>query len=463
MANKNTKSIEIREAALFSVNDERFDITASVAAFFYYENIFTPFVSAAMNMVDSGSNLIGTLPIQGGERVTIRIKDSSDEEFEYELYVWKVYNRQFSKSAQTYNLALISKEALYNEGVRITEILKGTPDSVVEKILTEYLQTEKEINKKNCKYQVNFFPNGKKAHSIIQSLQHKSVPQSSSSPKGSTNKTTAGGKSGLSGDTQKTSGTAGYLFFENKDGFHFNPIDYYYSTGDDAFGGEAEVATYEVKPSKDGDRFIIEEYNFDNEIDLIEQMRSGTFSSHIVFYNFSTGQYEEYRHSLKESFDGMAHLGSQSKLGLIQETLSTNPARVMSMIVDHETWFSGDGPGSNEDRDNTGGQGSPFPDYQKHYIAQGIARRNYMINQKLEIQIPGNMNLKVGDKIKVMLPNMVAQKARETEKYDRENSGTYLISALSHNNAFLNSNTCTTKLELIRDTSGMKEYTSNVK
>jgi len=86
-----------------------------------------------------------------------------------------------------------------------------------------------------------------------------------------------------------------------------------------------------------------------------------------------------------------------------------------------------------------------------------------MENQKLEIEIPGNMELSVGDKIKVMLPNMSAQSSRETEPYDRENSGTYLISALSHNNVFLNSSMCTTRLELIRDIYGMKDSTSNVK
>jgi hypothetical protein len=135
----------------------------------------------------------------------------------------------------------------------------------------------------------------------------------------------------------------------------------------------------------------------------------------------------------------------------------------MSIILDHETFHDDKAPGSPDERDNADGKGADFPDYQKHWLAQSIARRYFMENQKMEITIPGNMNLKVGDKIKVMLPNMAAETIRKEEKYDRENSGTYLISALSHNNVFLNSSTCTTKLELIRDIYGMKDYTSNVK
>ena len=464
MSNTNVNSIEIKEVFLYDVRGDKHDLTASATGFFYYESIFKPFVSGVVNIADSGSNFIGTLPIQGGERVTIKIKDVFEDEYDFDLYVWKVYNRNFTKNLQTYNLALISKEALFNEGVRLTEILKGTPDAIVKKILKNYLNTEKEINTETCKYQVNFFPNGKKAHSIIQSLAQKSVPNSSSSSKGNADKTTSSAKTGLSGDTKKASGTAGYLFFENRDGFNFKSIDYYYSSGADKFGGTEEVATYEVKPNQDNpDRFTIENYGFSNEIDIIEQMRNGTYASHLVAYNYSTGFYEEYRYNLQENYDSMAHLGSQAKLGKMQQELSINPSRVMTVLVDHETWHDEETPGSTEQRDNPDGGGSNYPDYQKHWLAQSIARRYFMENQKLEIEIPGNMELSVGDKIVVKLPNMAAETIRQTEKYDVENSGTYLISALSHNNVFLNSSTCTTRLELIRDIYGMKDYSSNVK
>lgn len=465
MANDySTSSIELVKAILYDVDGDQHDITRAITGFFYYESINNPFVTAVANIVDSGANLIGNLPIQGGEQLYVQIKDYEEKSFDYNLYVWKVYNRSFTKSMQTYNLALISKEALYNEGVRLTEILKGTPDSIVEKILKEYLNTDKKINKETCKYQVQFYPNGKKAHSIIQSISQKAVSNTSSKASTSSGKTTSGGKTGLSGDTKTSSGTAGYLFFENKDGFNFNSIDYYYSTGQDNFKGEAEVATYEVRPTKRNERFTIEEYQYTNEIDIIGQMRNGTYASHLVMYNWSTGYYEEYRYNLQENFESMAHLGSQSKLGSIQSELSTNPSRVMSIVLDHETWHDKDTPGSPEERDNPNGSGgSSFPDYQKHWLGQSIARKYFMENQKMEIQIPGNMNLKVGDKIKVMLPNMAAETTRQSEKYDRENSGTYLISSLSHNNTFLNSSSCTTRLELIRDIYGMKDGTSNVK
>ena len=71
MANNNTRSIEVKDITLFDVNGESYLITKAVTGFFYYESIFKPFVSGVINVADSGSNLIGTLPIQGGERVLI--------------------------------------------------------------------------------------------------------------------------------------------------------------------------------------------------------------------------------------------------------------------------------------------------------------------------------------------------------------------------------------------------------
>lgn len=464
MANKNAKSIELKECFLFDVSGKKYKFDKAVVGFAYYESIFQPFVSAILQVADSGGNFIAKIPIQGGEKVILKVEDVEGNQYDYELFVWKVYNRVFNKNMQNYNLALISKEALYNEGARLTERLRGTPDGIVEKILKEYLKTEKEIKSERAKYQVQFFPNGKKAHHIIHTVSQKAVPQSSKSTDSTADKTSEGGKTGLSGDTRKSSGTAGFLFFENYDGFNFNSIDYYFSTGDDDFRGEKEVATYEVKPNLDNpSRFVVEEYNFSNEIDMLDQMRSGTYASQVVTYNWSTGFYEEFRYNLDENFSAMAHLGSQESLGATQKELSINPSRVLTVLVDHETWHSEETPGSPDERDNGGESGSNYPDYQKHWLAQSIARRYFMENQKLEVTIPGNMDLKVGDKIKILLPNMSSETVREKEKLDRENSGTYLISALSHNNVFLNSSTCTTQLELIRDIYGMKDYSSNVK
>ena len=135
----------IKAATLESVEGKKIDISKSIAGFIYFEDIQKPFVSATLSLLDSGQNLVGTLPIQGGERVVIDIIDVTEEEHRYDLRVWSVGGRIFEGSKQIYNLSLISLEALYNEGVRIYEPLAGAPEGIVSKILSEYLETEKDI------------------------------------------------------------------------------------------------------------------------------------------------------------------------------------------------------------------------------------------------------------------------------------------------------------------------------
>ncbi len=460
----------IKAATLESVSGDKIEISKSIAAFLYFEDIEKPFVSATLSMIDSGQNLIGTLPIQGGERVVIDIVDVKEEEHRYDLYVWAVSGRVFDSSKQFYNLSLISLEALYNEGVRIYEPLSGSPEGIVKKILEEYLETDKEINLEACKYNIKLFPEGKRAHALINQICPKAVPQTSEpGGSGSSDSETKSGKTSIPSDTNKSSGTSGFLFFENKNGFNFKSVDYYYSDGSDSFGGQkAYENVYEARPtnrdsasSTQADRYIIEDYAFRSEIDLFEQMRSGVFSTYCVFYNYSTGAYEEYTYNLSDSFENQAHLGSQTKLGKVQTELSTRPTRIISTILDHETWYNNADTGSNEDRDG-GSSSNTFPDFQKHYLAQSFSRYFTMDVHKLEILIPGNPELTVGDKLDIRLPNMVAQKYREEQKYDENNSGLYLISKIGHNYDPLNSRV-KTKLELIRDTSGMKDYENKVK
>jgi len=141
--------------------------------------------------------------------------------------------------------------------------------------------------------------------------------------------------------------------------------------------------------------------------------------------------------------------------------LSSTPSRVMTILLDSEMWYNGTGIANPEEDGD-----AEFPDFAKYYTAQAIGRRYLMENQKLEIMIPGNSDLKVGDKVKILLPNVAAEDIRNSKQYDEENSGTYLIAQLSHNYQLVKESgepEFTTMANLIRDTYGMKEYDSNVK
>lgn len=460
----NSKFFSPTKITLTDVNGKQHDLTSAVGLFSYYENIYIPFVSANMFVVDSGQNFIGNLPIQGGEKINVSLENVKKEKVEYDLVVWKVYNRNFEKNMQYYTLSLISEEGLLNQSARVIDNYQGNAEAIVSSVLKNVLKTKKKLRSETSQFKMNLCPNGRKAHAFIQSLSPKTVSKTTKFKKGGgSNSSSQGSELGV--NSKKASGTAGYLFFENKEGFVFESIDRLCSDGTDTFGGSPPIAEYVARPgigsNPDTAFYNIIEYKFVDEIDIVDKLNNGIFSTHMCYFDISSQKYEEYNYDMKKTFNNMSHLGSQDILGKYQKQLSEKPSRIMSILLDHESWYSGENianPEENGDAD--------FPDHAKYYTAQSIGRRYLMEMQKLEIEISGNSDLKVGDKIKVMLPNMAAQSIRESKKYDEENSGTYLISSLAHHYQIMKESgepEFISQLTLIRDTMGIKEYDSNVK
>jgi hypothetical protein len=81
--------------------------------------------------------------------------------------------------------------------------------------------------------------------------------------------------------------------------------------------------------------------------------------------------------------------------------------------------------------------------------AKSLARYNLLFTQALNILIPCNINLKVGDIIYCEFPEMNAGNSKEI---DSQTSGYYLIRELRHH---FSANQNTTSLRLMRDSYGV--------
>ncbi len=426
----------------------------------YHESVLWPAYGATMVVVDNAENLVANMPIQGFERVEMKVIDAKEEEFNFKFRVWKVANRISAERRQIYTLCLISEEGLVNEGIRVNRVLSGNTDSVVKTILNDYLKVS-ELDSEPSATTVRMIPAKKTPFSVIRSLCHKTVSSDtykSKSSSESSGSTTSASSDVRSTDAQKSSGTAGYFFFQTNKGYVFKSIDKLCKQG------EEQLKKFSYTPGKTTDESLnkIQEVIFGAEIDIMQKMREGSYSSIVCFFNINTGKYEEYVYSLKDTWNDMEHLGSQTKLPVGQSTLSEYPTRVMSTIVNHENWYNGNGVASNEDKD-LGEQDATnmFPDWQKQYLSQGLARLGIMFNQELTISITGHLELCAGDKVEIRINNQVPDQNREDEVWDPEHSGTYLIKKLNHQFDIANQNVYTV-LELIRDSYGIKDKDTKI-
>ena len=121
--------------------EEPIEIKQLVTALNYVEDITSPFLSATMEVVDSGGLLQG-MPIEGGEKLLIAVDTNiRDESFEYSFVIWKIGNRFAKQKKQTYTIGLISQEALVNEGTRILTRQEGNPEQIVESLVQQELKS----------------------------------------------------------------------------------------------------------------------------------------------------------------------------------------------------------------------------------------------------------------------------------------------------------------------------------
>ena len=462
---QNVTDFELKSVAIAALGEtEGYEIKQMVNTFSYVESVTSPFIAATMTLADS-AGLLADLPIQGGETVKITVQTSSKEDpEEYVMQVWKVGNRFAKNQTQAYTLGLISVEALNNECVRLIKRLEGKPEEIIAKILIENLKTDKDfiVNLNGMtsptQFAVKMLPTNRRPFDVISSLCVKSVKSGSGGSAGSKSKSDSG--------RDKISGSAGYFFWENKRGYNFFAVDDLLSENEENTWGP-----YVEKPANqsDGadDRLTISQATFSSEVDIMTSMRKGKYSSLIVFFNHSTGQYSEYDYSLQDAYEDMKHLGAQNTPSLIKfgdKSISDYPTRIISTLLDHESWYNEPGIASYEEEDGAE-KPSEYCDFHKHFASQSMMRYELLKTQMATIVVPGNSEICAGDKINIKLINKAPAERTKDETYDPESSGIYLIEEVTHtyNSTQSTNGRFTTTLRLMRDSYGDVESNHGTK
>ena len=126
-----TKRSEYEQFLLQSNNKKTVDIRLGVASFDYYEDIFSPTVTAKVLVANTGETVPGQdgrfqslyngLPLRGGERLSIKIKPNSEtnptfdfSQLESYFYVSSISNVISESQREFFTLNLVSREAITN-------------------------------------------------------------------------------------------------------------------------------------------------------------------------------------------------------------------------------------------------------------------------------------------------------------------------------------------------------------
>lgn len=400
------------------------DVTNSCLFFDYFEDILSPCVTAIAQLMNS-SSLFNILPIRGGEKVTISVDTAFGEFVLDDLYVYKVSNLDAQHSNEMFTLNLVSREGLTNETSRCQTIYRGNLQTTVTKILKDDLKTKKykSENIEGTSNDYSFIGNNRKPFHVLTWLGPKAVPAN-------------GQNSGTSGEEAR--GTAGFLFYENKDGFNFRSIDSLVSsTKIQTNSADKEnipyyLFTQVIEENQTKTNFNILNYNYEKNIDLMKSLRVGMYVNKTYFYDLYSNTLDLYTYKVKNQVK--SKLGGAESIAVSDE-FGDSISRIMVRTSDR----GGLKPdGSVSDKLRSGAD-----------MAMSYSRYNLLFTQALNMVVPCNVNLKVGGIIHAEFPRI----DRSTNmSSDEEQSGYYLIKELRHH---FEGGQMVTSLRLIRDSYGL--------
>jgi len=434
--------------------------------FVYSENVTSPFVAARLNIVDGGG-LLNSVPVQGMERVEIALSTVIESEpVIYNFSIFSVQGRYAQQNLQTYTIALISEEALINETVRLNAPIIGKGDSIVSKLLgPKFINSPKTVYSETTLFETKMLPCRRRPFDIINSIATKSISSKATFTKVGTGKEDS---DGMEITENKIKGSAGFYFWENKRGYNFFSLDALADVGGSTFAApklqSESWGPYKEQLGNDeiaDTQFAILFSMFGSDMNLLESLRKGKYSSKVAIFNYSTGLYEEVTYSLKDAYNNMAHLGAQEdapSLPTLSSNLAEKHSRIITSFVDHETFFNEGTIASPEEIDGSKNP-TKYADWVKYFAAQSNTRYELMKQQQCTVVIPGNSLICAGDKVEIHLKNKQPNAYSETEPYDPESSGVYLVYEVVHNYSLLppssGNGSFTTTLNLVRDSYGV--------
>ena len=444
------------------------DLTGHLEYIEYFENLLSPTITMSMK-IRSSYNFVSELPIRGGEMISMEIETlfgklkfgkTTDKDGIIpgtgELYVYKMENLDQPSQAQSFTLKVTSLEYFVNETTRCMKRYKSaTIDIHVRDILEKIMKVRKDrigiIEETKNTY--SFIGNTKKPFYTIQWLCPKSITSK---------------KQGVSGEGEKGKavGTAGYFFYETQEGFQFRSIEGLVSRTreyDKSSNSKEQGVDIHGPYEYQGKGSISNLYNYEENYkinyfhinrgsDIRKALSVGQFSNKTIFFNSLTHICSLYDYKIFEQVENKLGKdddpdGSKLPVPLVNIEAGVNAglgtdsklknltSRLFFRISDHGTLGIG----------TDGFQTSGIDEADQ---AKSISRYNALFSQSVDIQVPCNTNLKVGDIINCKFPEL---KDGQSTEQDAQVSGNYLIVRLNHH---FQTNSSYTSLNLVRDSYG---------
>lgn len=424
------------------------DLNEFVTGIELYESITSATLEARMVFQDN-AGLISSFT--GSELFKIKITGSVYDN----TYFMRAYNiearSRTNQNSDVYLINLASDEYIKNEVTNVfgnTNVIfnnETTAENIVTTLIrnNKYLNSKKRVFVENTLNKHSFVVPNWRPFDCIYWMCNRSI------------RTNSPGKSLQSG----------FIFFENALGYHFKSIDKLIENINkqqpngktDPKSGTVRLYNYIYAPKRTSqttqdDQFKIDSIIFPEERNFLMGLRHGTWSGFSIGFDpvtisqskmglSSDLSVDAYRYSIKELWNKMEHLKGGKNVNPITkmdtgiQNLIDYPKRVRYTIMPNQIF----------DKANVT---NPQANYEQLVELQAYQwmRIEALKNVKLQIVIPGNLDLYAGYGIDIVIPSTA--KSGSVTKIDRKYSGRYLIAGVTHK---IVNNSMSTELILLKD------------
>jgi hypothetical protein len=413
------------------------------------EDIFSPVLTGHL-MIGDAAGLIGTIPILGGEAITLHARtptlpDNESFAFKRSFIITGISNRGFTTDReQYYILDFMSPEGVKDNNTKLSQVLIGTPDKVVGDLFEKHLGTSRYIS--------TSVPNSPKTGLVL-----------INAPYGPALKFIAPYWSPLkimnwfATRSVSSSGKApNMLLFESNKQFYFTSVEdliqiqrnskslfnqYFWS---DSAVRDPEAGGFSYVASDIGRQYsVIQDIRIDKYVDILKAQDYGFYASTLLTHDIVLKRYREFTWDYHANFNTYNHM----------EDYRVKGDTVVSESGNHQT-FRSDTP-----RNPSGHRAlhtkhfQMFNDIKDTLVEQWAVQRNSLLyelsNIRVNIQVPGRTDVEVGRLVYVHFPLGTDRRAEEETNYDPYMSGIYLITAIRHTITMNGKHNMT--MELVKD------------
>lgn len=386
--------VKVNVANIISSSNNKVDILALIGEISLYEDLFSNVMSGHIIIEDS-NDLISTLPMTGEEYLELDIQTPSlDRKFEKIFYIYKLQNRTTKKRVQTYMLNFCSQELIYSTNTKISKAFSGKISTIVDQIWRDprYMQS-------NDKFYVEPTSN---AYSFI-------------APYWNTFETI----NWLANKSLNGNGVPNYLFYESNQSFSFMSVETLMQTPPEreyVFTDSDANTVYGVDGLMEDKYKVVESIDTAVSFDYLRNLSAGMYASKLYTMDLTTKNINTNTYDYVRDWKKTKHLNEHPmKTGKLARR---NLANIFFM-----------------EKNNYLHGASKVDQGYKNFFLQRNALLEQLASFKISIKVHGRTDIKVGNTIKLVIPELRAILKDEIDSPAAQSgyySGKYLVTAIRH-------------------------------